>query len=201
MRLIRTSHGAEHLRGHRCASGHGVPVLQGRVLPRHVRFVPHANNRSVLQHGGFLPRVKVGFVSGHDFSRAVRRPIRIGALAPDKRYSAISGAKALIFLLSSAARLNRPLKKSKKQLPRGLKSARDDKNKGLRRGPEGPLYPSDASNRVFQQPLKSCPDTKLFTHKAQMLSTTTMWHILIPQCMTTILCGSPTDNWPLATDN
>jgi hypothetical protein len=45
--------------------------------------------------------------------------------------------------------------KSKKQIPRGLKSARDDKNKGLRRGPEGLLYPNHASNRVFQQPLKS----------------------------------------------
>jgi hypothetical protein len=47
---------------------------------------------------------------------------------------------------------HRPLKKSKKQIPRGLKSARDKKNKGLRRGPEGPLYPGNASNRVFQRP-------------------------------------------------
>jgi len=42
-----------------------------------------------------------------------------------------------------SARLNRPLKKSKKQIPSGLKAARDDKIKGL-------------SAR-----LKSCPDTKL----------------------------------------
>jgi hypothetical protein len=56
-----------------------------------------------------------------------------------------------------SARLNRLLKKSEKQIPRGLKSARDDKNKGLGRGPEGPLYPSNASNRVFQQPLEVVP--------------------------------------------
>jgi hypothetical protein len=30
-----------------------------------------------------------------------------------------------------AARLKRPLKKSKQQIPRGLKAARDDKNEGL----------------------------------------------------------------------
>jgi hypothetical protein len=40
-----------------------------------------------------------------------------------------------------ATRLGMLPKKSKKQIPRGLKSARNDKNKRLRRGPEGPLYP------------------------------------------------------------
>ena len=58
--------------------------------------------------------------------------------------------------LFERARLYRRLKKSKKQIPRGLKSARDDKNKGPRRGPEGPLYPSNTSNRVFQQAVKAC---------------------------------------------
>ena len=37
-------------------------------------------------------------------------------------------------------RLKRLLKKSKKQIPRGLKSAWDNKNKRLRRWPEGQLY-------------------------------------------------------------
>src|SRR5271165_925255 len=38
------------------------------------------------------------------------------------------------------ARLNRPRKKAEKQVPRGLKPARDGKNKRLRRWPEGQLY-------------------------------------------------------------
>jgi hypothetical protein len=36
----------------------------------------------------------------------------------------------------------RLLKKSEKQIPGGLKHARDDKNKGLERGAEAPRYPS-----------------------------------------------------------
>jgi len=41
-----------------------------------------------------------------------------------------------------------------------VKPARDDKNKGLRRGAEAPHYPDDESNRVFQQPVKSVRDDK-----------------------------------------
>jgi hypothetical protein len=39
-----------------------------------------------------------------------------------------------------AARLKRLLKESKQQIPRGLKPARDNKNKRHRRWPEGQLY-------------------------------------------------------------
>jgi hypothetical protein len=42
---------------------------------------------------------------------------------------------------SSADSSNRLRKKSEKQFPRGLKPARDDKNKGLERGAEAPHYP------------------------------------------------------------
>jgi hypothetical protein len=52
------------------------------------------------------------------------------------------------------ARLQRLLKKSEKQIPRGLKSARDDKNKELATA-QLKLCPFKAAlNRVFQQPLK-----------------------------------------------
>jgi len=67
------------------------------------------------------------------------------------------------------ARLDRSLKNSEPQIPRGLKSARDDKNKGLGRGPEGPLYPSKASNRVFQRPVKACSNVA-FTPRVKPLS-------------------------------
>jgi len=43
-----------------------------------------------------------------------------------------SGAKARTDFAELPARLKRPLKKSSTQIPRGLKAARDDKNKGLR---------------------------------------------------------------------
>jgi hypothetical protein len=68
------------------------------------------------------------------------------------------------------------LKNTKQQIPRRLiftptsaKSAlvgdpgppaRDDKNKGLRRGAEAPHYPNTGSNRVFQQTLKPVHDDK-----------------------------------------
>jgi len=42
-----------------------------------------------------------------------------------------AGAEAQISIARCSARLNRPPKKSKQQIPRGLKAARDDKNKGL----------------------------------------------------------------------
>jgi hypothetical protein len=42
-----------------------------------------------------------------------------------------SGPKGHVFFASSSARLKRLLKKSGKQIPRGLKPARDDKNKEL----------------------------------------------------------------------
>src|ERR1035437_4873517 len=59
-------------------------------------------------------------------------------------------------------RLNRLLKKSQEQIPRGLKPARDDKNKKLGGAPFGRLRagPKRASrqktrrNRLFQQPRK-----------------------------------------------
>jgi hypothetical protein len=38
-----------------------------------------------------------------------------------------------MFMGSGVARLKRLLKKSKKQIPRGLKPARNDKNKGVMR--------------------------------------------------------------------
>jgi hypothetical protein len=49
------------------------------------------------------------------------------------------------------ASFNRLLKNTKQQIPRRLKPARDDKNKGLGRGAEAPHYPNDGSIRVFQQ--------------------------------------------------
>jgi hypothetical protein len=49
------------------------------------------------------------------------------------------------------------LKNSEKQIPHRLKPVRDDKNKGLRREPEGSLYPNGALPGVFQQTVK--PDS------------------------------------------
>src|SRR5271165_7123263 len=57
------------------------------------------------------------------------------------------------------ARLQRPLKKSKTQIPHRLKSVRDDKNKGLATA-QLKLCPfKTLLKRLFQRPLKSCPDT------------------------------------------
>jgi hypothetical protein len=69
------------------------------------------------------------------------------------------------------ARLNRLLKNSQPQIPHRLKSVRDDKYKGLMTA-----YPSTSSGqalkvrpfkcsrgRVFQQPVKPCPDTNQLT--------------------------------------
>src|SRR5271157_2397513 len=72
-----------------------------------------------------------------------------------------AGAKARVSGLSFAARLKRLLKKSEKQIPRGLKPARDDKNKGLNGAPEGAPFQSDPVTGVFQQTLKPCPSTCL----------------------------------------
>jgi hypothetical protein len=48
-----------------------------------------------------------------------------------------AGAEAQVFVGPTAARLKKLLKKSEKQIPRGLKPARDDKNKGLNGAPKG----------------------------------------------------------------
>jgi len=62
-----------------------------------------------------------------------------------------------ISFLALAARLKRPLKKSSTQIPRGLKAARDGKNKGLRTA-QLKLRPFKAALiRLFQRPVKACP--------------------------------------------
>ena len=48
------------------------------------------------------------------------------------------------------------LRKVEKQIPRGLKPARDDKNKQLGRGPEGPHYQNCIHYRLLPQPVKAC---------------------------------------------
>ena len=65
-----------------------------------------------------------------------------------------------MFMGSGAARLKRLLKKSERQVPRGLKSARNIKNKGL----IGTLRLRSG------QASKSCPDTKLFGNEFFQLS-------------------------------
>jgi hypothetical protein len=47
------------------------------------------------------------------------------------------------------AHIHRSLKKSEQQIPRGLKPARDDNNKGLERGAEAPHYPGKAPAQSF----------------------------------------------------
>jgi hypothetical protein len=56
---------------------------------------------------------------------------------------------------------------SEKQIPRRLKPPRDDKYKGLRRWPEGQLYPNGASQGVFQRPVKACSTL----HAARVMET------------------------------
>ena len=71
-----------------------------------------------------------------------------------------SGAKALFLLRLQAARLKRLLKNSEQQINRRLKSRRGDKFKGLATA-HLKVRPFEMSpTRVFQQPVKPCPDTK-----------------------------------------
>ena len=70
-----------------------------------------------------------------------------------------AGAKARISRRSFAARLKRLRKKSEKQIPRGLKPTRNDKNKGLVTAHLKVRPFETRSNRLFQQPLKPCPST------------------------------------------
>src|SRR5271157_5542725 len=72
-----------------------------------------------------------------------------------------AGAKARISRRSFAARLKRLLKKSEKQIPRGLKPTRNDKNKGLVMAHLKVRPFKSRCNRLFQQPLKPCPSTCL----------------------------------------
>ena len=58
-----------------------------------------------------------------------------------------------------SARLKRLLKKSKPQIPHRLKSVRDDKYKRLTTAYLKVRPFKCGRERVFQQPLKSCPDT------------------------------------------
>ena len=88
-----------------------------------------------------------------------------------------SGAKAQSSGGIVAARLKRLLKKSEKQIPRRLKSARDDKYKRLRRSPEGQLYPNNALRRRFQQSVKPCPSKVILSYAANL------------SYMTLALCG------------
>jgi hypothetical protein len=59
--------------------------------------------------------------------------------------------------MGSTARLNRLLKKSEKQIPRGLKPPRDDKNKGLNGAPEGAPLQKHPMHKVFPQAVKVVP--------------------------------------------
>src|SRR5271157_2950472 len=89
-------------------------------------------------------------------SLASRTKVREGI----QKGTAFGTAEAVPFQNGCArlsARLKRLRKKSEKQIPRGLKPARDDKNKQLRRWPKGQLYPKSPQTRLFQQPLKPCP--------------------------------------------
>src|SRR5271166_5395880 len=72
-----------------------------------------------------------------------------------------AGAKARISRRSFAARLKRLRKKSEKQIPRGLKPTRNDKNKGLVMAHLKVRPFKSRCNRFFQQPLKPCPSTCL----------------------------------------
>ena len=64
----------------------------------------------------------------------------------DERTLQIGGALLWKLVVELAARPDAPRGSEEKQVPRGLKSARDDKNKtALGRGPEGPLYPAASS--------------------------------------------------------
>jgi Flp pilus assembly protein TadG len=56
-------------------------------------------------------------------------------------------------------RASRLLERSKPQIPRGLKPARDGKNKGRGRGAKAPLYPSQAQASFFQWPARPCLPT------------------------------------------
>src|SRR5271157_149885 len=64
--------------------------------------------------------------------------------------------------MNPSPRLKRPLKKSEKQIPRGLKPTRNDKNKVLVTEHLKVRPFKTRSNRLFQQPMKPCPDTKGF---------------------------------------
>src|ERR1039458_6324934 len=70
----------------------------------------------------------------------------------------------------AGARLNRLLKKSEKQIPRGLKPARDDKNKRLSGTAEAVPFQIASAHGVLQQPVKPCPDTKRFMRSEEHTS-------------------------------
>jgi hypothetical protein len=70
---------------------------------------------------------------------------------------------SFVVVVALSARLNWLLKNSEKQIPRGLKPARNAKSKGFASA-QLKLRPFKTShNRFFQQPVNSCPDTNLHT--------------------------------------
>jgi hypothetical protein len=85
-----------------------------------------------------------------------QNPVRAGLVATSAEYL-YSSANPAFHVDELPQRLKRLLKKSKKQIPRGLKSARDDKNKELATA-QLKLCPFKAAlSRLFQRPVK--PDS------------------------------------------
>jgi predicted amidohydrolase YtcJ len=64
------------------------------------------------------------------------------------------------FSTASGSLDSRPVEE-KKQIPRRLKPARDDKNEGLGRGAEAPHYPNHRLHRLLRQPEKPARDYKV----------------------------------------
>jgi hypothetical protein len=69
-------------------------------------------------------------------------------------------SKAPKFFPRGEVRLKGLRKKPEQQIPRRLKSPRDDKNKGRNDAPEGAPLQKQSAHTVFAQAVKSYPNTK-----------------------------------------